>query len=134
MKHLEVAGAILIKDGKILCAKRGNGIYEYTSQKYEFPGGKLEGSESPKEALHRELIEEMDLNIDIDNMELFYIVEHQYPDFFIKMHCFISEITDEKINLKEHLDMQWKTTDDILDLDWAAADFPVVEALVNRGI
>lgn len=133
MKELEVSGAILLRDGKVLCAQRGVNKHDYISKKYEFPGGKLEAGETPKEALHRELIEEMDVNIDIEDMEEFYVVEHQYPDFFIKMHCFICKMSDERINLKEHLDVQWRTVETIRELDWAPADIPVLEALIKKG-
>lgn len=133
MKHLEVCGAILLKDNKVLCAQRNAGKYEYVSYKWEFPGGKLEPGESAKEALHRELIEEMDVHIDEKDMEPFYVVEHQYPDFEMRMHCFICNMRDNYVNLKEHVDIKWSTADNIEELDWAPADIPVVRALVERG-
>ncbi|MGN0658831.1 MAG: (deoxy)nucleoside triphosphate pyrophosphohydrolase [Emergencia sp.] len=133
MKHLEVCGAILMKDGKVLCAQRNAGKYDYVAFKWEFPGGKLEEGETPKEALHRELIEEMEVHIDADDMEPFYVVEHVYPDFEMRMHCFICSMGDENPVLREHADARWCTADDILDLDWAPADLPVVRALVERG-
>lgn len=133
MKHLEVCGAILMKNGKVLCAQRNAGKYDYVAFKWEFPGGKLEEGETPKEALHRELIEEMEVHIDADDMEPFYVVEHVYPDFEMRMHCFLCSMGDENPVLREHADARWCTTDDILDLDWAPADLPVVRALVERG-
>lgn len=132
-KHLEVCGAILMKDGKVLAAQRNAGKYEYVSYKWEFPGGKLEDGENAKEALHRELIEEMDVHISVEDMEPFYVVEHEYPDFTMRMHCFTCNMHDGHINLKEHVDMKWCTMDDIMDLDWAPADVPVVEVLVKKG-
>lgn len=133
MKHLEVCAAILLKDNKVLCAQRNKGKYEYVSYKYEFPGGKLEPGENAKEALHRELIEEMDIVISEEDMEPFYVVEHQYPDFHMRMHCFLCRMQSDTVNLKEHVDMKWSTVDQIKNLDWAPADIPIVEALVERG-
>lgn len=133
MKHLEVCGAILLKDHRILCAQRNAGKYDYVSYKWEFPGGKLEPGENAKQALRRELIEEMDVNISESDMELFYVVEHQYPDFKMQMHCFICKMSNDTINLKEHVDMRWSTIENIQDLDWAPADLPVVNALVKKG-
>lgn len=133
MKHIEVCAAILLKDNKVLCAQRNKGKYEYVSYKYEFPGGKLEDGEDAKEALHRELIEEMDIVISEEEMEPFYVVEHQYPDFHMRMHCFLCKMQSDIVNLKEHVDMQWSTVDQIERLDWAPADIPVVNALVERG-
>ena len=84
MKHLEVCGAILIKENKVFCAQRGKCKEDYLSHRWEFPGRKLEA-----QALHRELIEEMDVHVDVEDMEAFFVAEYQYPDFEIRMHCFI---------------------------------------------
>lgn len=134
MKELNVVAAILIYNNKILCAQRAEGKYEYISYKYEFPGGKLEKGESPEEALHRELIEEMDVNVDINDMQYFYTVEYEYPDFKIKMHSYICNVASDKINLKEHVAVKWLENSQLKKLDWAAADLPIVEKLMKRYI
>lgn len=133
MKTIEVSGAILVHDGEVLCAQRNEGKYDYVSYKYEFPGGKIEQGETPAEALHRELIEEMEVDIPVAAMRHFYTVEHEYPDFAITMHCFICNMADRHIILKEHINAVWKSPQKLNELDWAAADRPVVEALVNQG-
>lgn len=133
MKHLEVCGAILLKGNKVLCAQRGKCKEDYLSHRWEFPGGKLEAGETAAQALHRELIEEMDVHVDAGDMEPFYVVEHQYPDFELRMHCFICKVSDCEVNLKEHADMCWATVDEIEKLEWLPADRPVVDALVKRG-
>ena len=132
MKTIEVLGAILVNNGEILCAQRNKGKFDYVSYKYEFPGGKIEQGETPAEALHRELIEEMEVDIPTEAMKHFYIVEHTYPDFAIKMHCFICNM-DRHIVLKEHINATWKSLMNLSELDWAAADRPVVEALISQG-
>lgn len=58
-KHLQVVGAILLKDGKVLAAKRGESKYAYVAHKYEFVGGKIEPGETPEDALVREVKEEL---------------------------------------------------------------------------
>nr|WP_315024351.1 (deoxy)nucleoside triphosphate pyrophosphohydrolase [uncultured Aminipila sp.] len=131
MKELNVVAAILIYNNKILCAQRAEGKYEYISYKYEFPGGKLEAGESPEEALHRELIEEMDVNVDINKMKYFNTVNHEYPDFKIKMQSFICNVENANINLKEHVSIKWLEKNQLNTLDWAAADLPIVEKLMN---
>ena len=133
MKTIEVAGAILVNNGEILCAQRNKGKFDYVSYKYEFPGGKIEQGETPAEALHRELIEEMEVDIPAVAMKNFYTVEHTYPDFAIKMHCFICNMEDRHIVLKEHIDAVWKGLNELDKLDWAAADRPVVEALIAKN-
>lgn len=134
MKHIEVAAAILIYNNKILCAQRGAGKQEYISYKYEFPGGKLEEGESGKEALRRELIEEMDLDINIERMKSFHTVNYKYPDFEITMYSFICPMDEQEINLKEHINIKWLNVELLHTLDWAAADLPIVEKLMQEGI
>lgn len=133
MKHLTVVAAILIYNEHILCAQRSAAKYEYISFKYEFPGGKLEPGENPKEALHRELIEEMDLDIPLDSMIYFHTINHQYPDFKITMESYICNIASRNVNSKEHVAIQWLDLKSLRSLDWAEADIPIVEKLVERG-
>ena len=56
-KNIYVVGAVIIENGKILCAQRGPS--KSLPLKWEFPGGKIEEGESPQEALRREIKEEM---------------------------------------------------------------------------
>lgn len=134
MKLLEVCAAILVYQKNILCVKRGEGKYEYISFKYEFPGGKIEPGEKPKEALRRELIEEMDLDISIDDMKFFYTVNHKYPDFEITMHGFLCPMKSEGFHLNEHVDYKWMSIENLDDLDWAPADLPIVMELKKKGL
>ncbi len=134
MKVLEVASAIIVRDNKILCAKRGESKHSYVSGKFEFPGGKLEAGESPRAALHRELVEEMNIDIPIETMEEFCTVHYQYPDFAVNLHCFICRIGDQSYDLKEHVEIQWRTTDNLGDLDWIGADTTVLEMLREKGV
>jgi 8-oxo-dGTP diphosphatase len=134
MKHLEVSAAILIYKDYLLCTQRGEGKYKYVSFKYEFPGGKIEPGESPKEALMRELSEEMDVDIRTESMQFFYTVNHKYPDFEITMHSFICPMKSVAFNLKEHIDYKWMNIDNLDSLDWAPADIPIVRELKKKGL
>ena len=64
-KHYNVVAAVVEVDGKVLCMQRGVTRYSYTSHLWEFPGGKIEDGETPEQALHRELIEEMDFDVEV---------------------------------------------------------------------
>ena len=130
---MQVVGAILVNNGEILCARRGIGKYEYVSQKFEFPGGKIEPGETPQQALHRELIEEMLVDIDIADMSYFDTVNHKYPDFEMTMKTFICPIANRDVTLTEHLEIMWLPVGEIDTLDWAPADWPIVRSLINRG-
>jgi len=132
MKQINVSAGIIMDKDKILCVQRGAGKYEYISFKYEFPGGKVESGENGKEALRRELIEEMKLDIKIETMEHFLEISHEYPDFEVVMDSYICHVENPKFELLEHIDCQWLSGEEMLLLDWAEADIPIVNALINR--
>lgn len=131
MKHFNISAAIIIVEKQILCLQRGESKYDYISKKYEFPGGKIEEGETPELALVREIHEE--LNLDIDGLIYFDTVDHEYPDFKITMHAFLCKVKDfGKIKLSEHFKYQLLNNSKLLNLDWAAADVPFVEKLMNE--
>ncbi|WP_445474981.1 (deoxy)nucleoside triphosphate pyrophosphohydrolase [Methanococcoides methylutens] len=130
MKHYEVVAAIIIDDDKVLCVQRNHGKYDYISLKYEFPGGKIEPDETKEQALERELLEELDLNIEIERE--FLTVNHQYPDFSVTMHSFICSALSSTLNLKEHIAFKWLNPENLSVLDWAEADLPIVSKLIKE--
>ena len=129
MKKIEVVAGIIQKDNKILCMQRDKGKYNYTSYKWEFPGGKIEQGETKEMALKRELLEEMNMNI--FSLKHFVDICHTYPDFEINMYCFLCETNDEKISLNVHKDYRWCKIEELKELDFADADKPVVEKILN---
>lgn len=82
-KHVYVAAGLLFSDGKVFAAKRGDSPYPYLAHKYEFPGGKIEPGESEKDAVGRELREELDLAVNVGG--LFAKTVFEYPDFIITL-------------------------------------------------
>lgn len=131
MKCVEVVAAIIYCGDEILCMKRPEGRHAYTSLKYEFPGGKIEKGETKEDALRRELMEEMDLTVDIK--DLFFTVEHTYPDYHLRMHSYICLVKNKEFVMKEHVDFKWLTKDKLNELDWALADKPIVERLMQNS-
>lgn len=131
MKRIEVvAGVVFCKD-QILCVQRPKNKLHYISEKFEFPGGKIEAGETKEEALHRELLEELNLSIKINS--LFLTIVHQYPDFELTMHSFICEVESKELTLNEHIAQKWLNINELTTLDWAAADIPIVNKLVSDG-
>jgi 8-oxo-dGTP diphosphatase len=130
-KHYTVSAAIIVENKKILCVQRNKGKYDYISYKYEFPGGKLEEGENEEDALKREISEE--LNLEIDVAEKFIVVTHEYLDFNLTMHSYLCKANTEKLFLKEHIDAKWLHKDELIELDWAAADLPIVSKLINTN-
>ncbi len=131
MKKIEVVAGIIYFQNQILCVQRPKNKLQYISEKFEFPGGKIERGETKKEALHRELIEE--LNISTNIKSLYLTVVHEYPDFELTMHSYICEAESKEVTLHEHIGQEWLTLKELKKLDWAAADIPIVDKLVANG-
>ncbi|OLQ92650.1 DNA mismatch repair protein MutT [Vibrio panuliri] len=127
MKTIEVVAAVIQHEGKTLCVQRGPAKFDYIHHKFEFPGGKVEPDETGEQAIMRELKEE--LRIDIPTAEYFMTVEHSYPDFHITMHAYICPVEKRDIELTEHIDAKWLSLRELPELDWAAADVPIVNKL-----
>jgi 8-oxo-dGTP diphosphatase len=130
MKHYEVVAAIIVNGDKILCVQRDTSKYSYISHKFEFPGGKIEQGETKMEALTREIVEELNLEIEIKRE--FLSIFHAYPDFEITMHSFLCRADPSRLKLKEHIDFKWIGKEQLSELDWAAADLPIVEKLISE--
>jgi len=131
MKTIEVVAAIIFREGKVLSVQRAEHEREYVSLKWEFPGGKVEAGEGLEDALVREIREELSVNIEVS--EFLMTVEHAYPDFHLTMHVFKCVLPSGEIVLNEHVDMKWLAVEELDQLDWAAADVPVVERLIKMG-
>ena len=129
MKQVEVVAAIIQHNDKILCVQRGENKLSYISKKYEFPGGKIELGESKEETIIREIKEE--LNMEISVIKEFITVNHEYPDFYLTMHSYICSCETTSLTLTEHIDYKWLSISEMDQLDWAAADIPIVNKLVK---
>lgn len=128
MKTIEVVAAIIIKGGKVFATRRGYGEFK---DWWEFPGGKIESGEYPKEALVREIHEELDAEIEVG--ELLETIEWDYPKFHLTMHCFVCSLVSESIHLNEHEAATWLTRETIRSVKWLPADeelIPLIEELL----
>ena len=129
MKIINVVAAIIVRDGKILATQRGYGEYK---DGWEFPGGKIEPGELPEDALVREISEELDASIEVE--DYLTTVEHDYSDFHLSMQCFFASLKDDShLKLLEQEASRWLSFDELDDVDWLPADIKVVEALKERG-
>ena len=126
MRRIEVVAAVIEKDDKIFCAQRN--LAKSMGGKWEFPGGKIEEGETNEEALVREISEEFDSEIKVN--EYIMTVEHDYPTFHITMHAYLCSLVNGELTLKEHNDSIWLTKENLLTLDWADADKPIVNKLI----
>lgn len=121
MKQIKVVAAIIKNEDKILATKRGYG--EFINM-WEFPGGKIESGETKKQALVREIKEELNIEINVDKFAL--DIEYQYPNFYLFMSCFMCSIKEGSIELLEHNDGKWITKEELNTLNWLPADIDAV--------
>jgi 8-oxo-dGTP diphosphatase len=97
--------------------------------KWEFPGGKLYEGESDSECIIRELKEE--LNIEVRIIKRLKSSEFDYGSFSINLIPFIVEYVTGNIYLSEHQEAKWFTKDELSHLDWAPADIPILNELLQ---
>lgn len=122
MKQIDVACAIIEKDGLVLAAQRSETMS--LPLKWEFPGGKLDPHESAAVCLEREIEEELGVGILI--RAALPPSDWTYPDFAITLHPFVCEMQEGEIRLLEHKEIRWVAPENLHELDWAEADGPVL--------
>ncbi|MGG4548874.1 (deoxy)nucleoside triphosphate pyrophosphohydrolase [Rossellomorea marisflavi] len=126
-KDIHVVGAVIFRDGKILCAQRGND--KSLPLLWEFPGGKIEKGETAKQALLREIQEEMKVSI-VVNEQIEHTV-YEYDFGIVHLTTFACELINEEPTLTEHAAIKWLTPDELHLLEWAPADVPAIEKLTE---
>jgi 8-oxo-dGTP diphosphatase len=126
MYMIRVTCAIIQKGELILACQRS--VIMSMPLKWEFPGGKLEKDEDEINCIKREIKEE--LNVEIKIIQKLRSFTHDYTSFQIELIPFLSEIISGEIILKEHSQYQWLQKSELLELDWAAADLPIVEEIL----
>jgi 8-oxo-dGTP diphosphatase len=128
LRTIDVTCAIIVDDtGRVLTTQRSSAMS--LPLKWEFPGGKIEPSESTEECLIREIKEELGIVIEIGTA--LQPNNHAYPAIVIKLIPFICKHISGKINLAEHSNYKWLNRNELLDLDWAEADVPIVYNYLN---
>ncbi|MGM0875671.1 MAG: (deoxy)nucleoside triphosphate pyrophosphohydrolase [Bacillota bacterium] len=129
-KNIYVVGAVIVENGKILCAQRGPA--KALPLKWEFPGGKVEEGESPQQALRREINEEMHCKIEIGDQ-----IEHtvyEYDFGIVHLTTFYCKLIEGEPVLTEHLSIKWLSPDELRSLDWAPADIPATKKLSSTSL
>lgn len=124
MKKIEVVAAILHCDGAYFATQRGYGEFEGM---WEFPGGKIEPSESRELALKREIQEELGIDITID--KFMCTTDYDYPSFHLTMHCYLCSIASGEIELREHKSARWLSAEQLDSVEWLPADINIIKQL-----
>lgn len=128
MKVIDVVGAVIIDGNQVFCAQRGPG--GNLALHWEFPGGKVEVDESPRQALEREISEELACEIEVG--EQITTTRHEYDFAVINLTTFYCRLIDGTPRLTEHADGKWLDRSQLDSLNWAPADIPAVE-IIMRG-
>ncbi len=127
MNQIEVVAAIIRKGDKIFATQRGYGEWK---DWWEFPGGKMEQSETPEEALKREICEELSAEINVD--ELYSTVDFDYPKFHLTMHCYLCTLLTDAMHLNEHESARWLAKDELDSVKWLPADKSIIDKLKTQ--
>ena len=124
MKNIRVVAAIIINKDKVFATQRGYGEFK---DGWEFPGGKIEKGETPEQALEREIQEELETKIQVN--EKIDTVEYDCPNFHLSMDCFICNIIEGNLILKEHEAAKWLSKDELYSVNWLPADEGLIEKI-----
>lgn len=127
MKTINVVAALITDGKRVFATARGYGNYKGW---WEFPGGKIETGESPEEALVREIKEELDSEINVD--EYIDTIEYDYPEFHLSMRCYWCTLLSGDLTLKEAEDARWLDAGTIDSVKWLPADMELIETIKKR--
>jgi 8-oxo-dGTP diphosphatase len=120
-----VTAAILEKDGRILIAKRKKG--DHLEYRWEFPGGKLESGETPKECLRRELFEEFGIEVKVG--EFVCSSRYTYRHGCIELRAFKVEYLSGRFVIHDHEEIAWALPGELGNYDFAEADIPIAKMI-----
>lgn len=129
LKYVRVVAAVIRSENEngepiIFATQRGYGEYK---DGWEFPGGKIEEGETPENALVREIKEELDAEIVVE--DLIDTIEYDYPTFHLSMDCFFCKLLSGNLVLKEHEAAKWLTKEQLDSVDWLPADITLIDKL-----
>jgi 8-oxo-dGTP diphosphatase len=118
------AGVILNESGQILIAQRPDHLHQ--GGLWEFPGGKLEAGETPRQALDRELQEELD--IQVERASPLMTLRHDYPDRRVRLHVWRVERFSGTPQGLQGQPITWVSRSDLPGYEFPAANGPIVTA------
>ncbi len=131
MKTIKVVAAVICdslqEKRAIFATAKGYGKYQ---GQWEFPGGKVEPGESPRQALAREIREELAVKLTLG--DLIDTIEYDYPDFHLSMDCFWCEILEGEPQLLEAEAAKWLTKEELYSVPWLSADISLIKQIEQK--
>ena len=130
MKQVTVSGAVILRTNpdtnkkEIFATQRGYGDYK---DGWEIPGGKLEPGETPEACIVREIREELATEIRAER--ILGVVEYDYPNFHLTMHCILCTIVSGNLKLLEHEAAKWLTKETLHSVNWLPADQLILDKI-----
>jgi len=126
-----VVAALILKDGKFLVCQRTR--HQTMPMKWEFPGGKIEEGEQPRDALRRELEEELGIDAIIGDEVL--RIRHEYPNrSSVELRFFVVREYQKEIENKIFNDLRWAERNELPGFDFLEADVELVRQLAEGKI
>jgi 8-oxo-dGTP diphosphatase len=130
-KLIKVVGAIIENENnEILCALRSPKMA--LPNLWEFPGGKIEGIETLKQAIEREIKEELDCNVEF--IDVFNDNTHEYDKFIVNLITVKCRLMTGTPKISEHSKLVWLHRENLVSLKWAPADIPAVDQLLAEKV
>ncbi len=130
MKHLQVAVGIIRNASQDIClAQRSSS--SHMANMWEFPGGKIEAEESAADALKRELLEEV--GIEVTSATPFDIADHTYQDLRVTLHFFIVDGWNGEPYGREGQPMRWVPQAQLVADEFPPANVPIVARLLAEA-
>lgn len=129
METIIVTAGVIIEDKKVLVTQRKEDALR--GLLWEFPGGKTKQGEDPREALRRELKEELDIEVEVEN--IFEVVFHSYPEYPILLlayGCRVRHGVPRPIGCRA---FRWVNLKELNELVLAPADEPIRKRLGVSG-
>lgn len=121
----QVVAALIWNEDKFMICQRPK--HKTRALEWEFVGGKLEKGETRQQALIRECMEELGITVEVD--DIFFEVDHEYPDITIHLTLFNARITKGEPQLLEHNDIRWITANEISEYNFCPADKDILEKI-----
>jgi len=130
-KLIKVVGAVIENENnEILCALRSPSMS--LPNMWEFPGGKVEKDENLKEAIEREIQEELDCKIEF--LDTFNDNTHEYDNFIVNLITVKCKLVSGTPTANEHSKLIWLKRENLDSLKWAPADIPAVMQLIAEKV
>lgn len=134
LDRIYVVAAIFVRENpqdstpQILACQRGYGKWKGW---WEFPGGKIEPGESDQEALCREILEEMETDIQI--LRYYDTLNYRYDDFLMTMHLYLCKLDGDQFVLNDHSEARWLDQHNLDTVRWLPADIELISRWGSQG-